>query len=312
VQAHDILEASPRARRRADDDDAKKNGVADRASSHAEGRAAATGMSVAQTAAATLFNLKTPDDVLNAWLRFLIKKALPLDSFDDPLFRRAVATTARCGGNLLTTTTERVGSGTVVTTDVRLPHRTFITETALPAFDTKLDTRIKAKIQAITKLVGNLIISDGWSSGAGRPIINALASSPAGSYFIKALDTSGSTKDAKFIADFINKVIDDFGPDQVTAVCMDGACKSSFSLIEDAHPHVATIICPTHSLDNFLKNVGSDQATILVRGHAAGPLPWGATFFSEPFTKVKRATLLAAPRATSAPRACSGLLLFFG
>ena len=49
--------------------------------------------------------------------------------------------------------------------------------------------------------------------------------------FVTALGTSGNTKDAKFIADFIIKIIEDKGPANIVAVCMDGACTASFPLI---------------------------------------------------------------------------------
>ena len=35
--------------------------------------------------------------------------------------------------------------------------------------------------------------------------------------FVTALDTSGNTKDAKFIADFIIKIIEDKGPANIVA-----------------------------------------------------------------------------------------------
>jgi len=43
-----------------------------------------------------------PDEVTKAWLKLVIKKALPLDLFDDPDFRQAVLATARCGKLLCT------------------------------------------------------------------------------------------------------------------------------------------------------------------------------------------------------------------
>eukprot|EP00967_Tisochrysis_lutea_P053668 scaffold66849_cov28-Tisochrysis_lutea.AAC.1 len=103
----------------------------------------------------------------------------------------------------------------------------------------------------VLTMTGATLISDGWSSCANRPIINALAASPTGVYFIKAVDTLGATKDAVYIADFMKEVIEEFGPENVAAVCMDGACKSSFNAIETAYSHVHCFICPTHSLDNL-------------------------------------------------------------
>ena len=60
-----------------------------------------------------------------------------------------------------------------------------------------------------------MIISDGWNSIQARAIANALLATPAGTMFLQALDTSGSTKDAKFIADFIINIIEARGPENV-------------------------------------------------------------------------------------------------
>eukprot|EP00962_Isochrysis_galbana_P026271 scaffold8133_cov110-Isochrysis_galbana.AAC.1 len=175
-----------------------------------------------------MFGLKSADDLRTAaWLQVVVKKALPLDLFDDPLFREAVAVTAKHGKVLL-------GAHQVL----ELPKRTKITEKVLPKLDAELDEKIRNRMSAVVMLTGATIISDGWSSCANRPILNALASSPLGTYFIKATDTSGDTKDAKYIADFIIDVIKQYGPERVTAVCMDGACKSSFARIEKEYPHV--------------------------------------------------------------------------
>jgi len=66
---------------------------------------------------------------------------------------------------------------------------------------------------------------------------------------------------------------------------MDGACVASFPLIASQVPHVFCFICPTHSLDNFLKNVFSDQETIRVKSVKSGDntdFDWGTDVFSKP------------------------------
>jgi hypothetical protein len=241
-----------------------------------EGRAVAQGLSVEQVRAKAMFNVKTPDDVTEAWVRLCVKKAMPLDIFDDPCFREAIVLTVKCGGKLMGAHQE-----------VLIPKRKKITDKILPKVDKELDEKIKGRMQAVLELTGATIISDGWSSCANRPILNALAASPLGTYFIKADDTSGHTKDAGYVAKFTNKVIDDFGPSNVTAVCMDGACKSSFTEIEEEHEHVFCYICPTHSLDNFMKNVCSgEKETINVRGYEGPTLQWGEKLFCDSFDKV--------------------------
>lgn len=41
------------------------------------------------------------DEVAEAWLRLVVKKALPLNLFDDDHFRRAVAATAMAGRKIV-------------------------------------------------------------------------------------------------------------------------------------------------------------------------------------------------------------------
>lgn len=222
-------------RRRMREEDKKASAAKENKTLKEAGRAAAQGgLSATQVAAKEMFGLKSADDLRTAaWLQVVVKKALPLDLFDDPLFREAVAVTAKHGKVLL-------GAHQVL----ELPKRTKITEKVLPKLDAELDEKIRNRMSAVVMLTGATIISDGWSSCANRPILNALASSPLGTYFIKATDTSGDTKDAKYIADFIIDVIKQYGPERVTAVCMDGACKSSFARIEKEYPHVFCFILP--------------------------------------------------------------------
>ena len=213
------------------------------------------------------------DEVDAAWMRVIVKKALPLDLADDPEFRRALKKTCRAGQAYIDPKTQ----------DVKLPRRKKLTQKVLPALDEKLEKKIRKKVEGLLQQCGCTVLSDGWTSIASRPIINALLSTPAGTRFLEALDTSGDTKDAQYIADFICRTIEAVGPENVVAVCMDGACKSSFLLIQAQHPHVQCFICPTHSLDNFLKNVGSDKEMIGVQGE--GQYPWDEDVFHQPLSQ---------------------------
>jgi hypothetical protein len=95
-------------------------------------------------------------------------------------------------------------------------------------------------------------------------------------------------------------IVERVGPENVVACCMDGACVSSFPLIVEAVNifvdagltvcwqvnHIFCFICPTHSLDNFLKNVCSDADEITVKSVRTGDdeksFEWGSTVFSRP------------------------------
>mmetsp|Transcript_27147 Transcript_27147/g.87726 ORF Transcript_27147/g.87726 Transcript_27147/m.87726 type:complete len:257 (+) Transcript_27147:412-1182(+) len=160
-----------------------------------------------------------------------------------------------------------------------------MTEKILPKLDDSLTEKIKKKLQGVSASCGAVLVSDGWTSVSNRPIINALAALPLGLIFMAALDTSGSTKDARYTADFMIEQIKDYGSDSVVGVCMDGACTSSFPLIERDFPHIFTYICPTHSLDNYMKNVCSDKDPVRMKG-IEGEFPWGEGLFSVAIDKV--------------------------
>jgi len=161
-------------------------------------------------------------DEFEQWARALVRKGLALDLVDDKEFRKAVLMTARAGTSYVSAD---VG-------DTKLPKRTKMTSSCIPKLDAKLEAKVKKRVDALISETGALLISDGWTSVQSRPIINALLATPVGCRFLKAIDTSGSIKDAKYIADFLIACIMDVGPDKVTAVCMDGACTASFKLIQ--------------------------------------------------------------------------------
>lgn len=164
-----------------------------------------------------------------------------------------------------------------------LPHRTCMSKSVLPALDKKLTALVESKIEGLLQLTGAIIISDGWTSVQARAIVNALLATQAGIMFLEALGTSGKTKDARFIADFIINIIEARGSQNIVAVCMDGACTGSFKFINDKYPHVFCFICTAHALGNFLKNVFSNQGKIKMKS-IEGEWDWGSGIFLDPFT----------------------------
>ena len=213
--------------------------------------------------------------VTEQWMRALVRNGLAMHIVDDPEFRAAITMTARAGQSFVDA---RVDG------DCKLPHRMHMMYKELPLLDDKLHDRVSKKISGLLKETGGLIISDGWTSTSKRPIVNALLCTPAGSQFLKAVDASGEFKGAKFIADFINDIIEDQGAKNIVAVCMDGACVSSFPLILNTFEHVFCYICPAHTVDNFLKNVCGDTETIKVRS-IDKTFPWDSDIFSSPIAQ---------------------------
>ena len=114
----------------------------------------------------------TNEQVTEEWAKALVKKGLAIDLVDDPCFRSAITMTARAGLQYVDAQNNTC----------KLPHRTYMSNNVLPALDKKLTAQVEAKI-----------------TGLLQQLLSALLATPAGTMFIMALDTAGSTKDAQFI-----------------------------------------------------------------------------------------------------------------
>jgi hypothetical protein len=116
------------------------------------------------------------------------------------------------------------------------------------------------------------------------------------------VDTSGATKDAKYIADlFIDAIKQGGRPLDVVSVIMDNAsaCAAAGLLVEAEFPHITSIGCTAHSLDLALKSIGK--------------LPWAAKVIAEGKSVTKFITnhqwALALQRAKSKVEGASNLEL---
>ena len=67
------------------------------------------------------------------------------------------------------------------------------------------------------------VMSDGWTNGKGRSIINFLVNCPRGTIFIKSVDASPYVKDAHLLCDLLDKFIQEIGPQYVVQVITDNA-----------------------------------------------------------------------------------------
>ena len=59
-------------------------------------------------------------------------------------------------------------------------------------------------------------------------------------------------------------VIKEWGPENIFGVVMDGACKKAFEHIRLQYPHIQCWVCIAHSVDLFLKAIGSDRQQIRI------------------------------------------------
>jgi hypothetical protein len=221
----------------------------------------------------------TREDMDKAWSEAIVGCGLPPSIVDHPTFREAVLKTSRCGSQAVSSKS----AGVYKTT---LPHsKTFKTK-LIPALDEEVDKDIMGKLKPIMKDVGATVISDGWTSTSNRPIVNViLGINSFGHTLRKAVDTSGEEKNMEYIAKLVCEVIEDVGPTNVVAVCMDGACKGAFDHIQKKYPWMQCYPCPSHGIDLFLKNVGTDKEEIQMQANRVGGVGRQEVEWDEPFFK---------------------------
>ena len=68
------------------------------------------------------------------------------------------------------------------------------------------------------KKYGCSIMSDFWTDGKQRSLINFLVNCPTGTVFLKSIDASEHVKDANLIVNMINEVIEDVGEENIVQV----------------------------------------------------------------------------------------------
>jgi hypothetical protein len=229
---------------------------------------------VAMEGQSTLDKYKTTPEMCDeAFAKAAASAGLPLNLVDNQHFRTFLAKVATCGSKFLK------GHD-----DAQLSHSKKLTEKVLPKADEDIDKQARGPVDAMAADLGGAMVSDGWSDVCKRAFFNCLFVNPGGSYHITTMDCKGMKKGAEFVASFMIDSIRDFGPDKVTAVITDGACESAFEAIVKEFPRIVCIICPAHSIDNFIKNVMSDKVTIQVRGEEK--ITWGENLFHDATEKV--------------------------
>ena len=216
----------------------------------------------------------TPDEVNAAWARAFAANAISFCAVDDEHFREAVKLTAECGQDYLNPQHES-----------RLPHRTsFVTKTIKNEGNSVADT-VDTSVTTAADTSGGTLLSDGSKSKSKKALINILFNTEAGTQSLCTVPATEVVKDMRYIANLLIERIIAIGADKVTAICMDGACFGCFKFIQQRFPHIHCYICPTHSLDNFIKNICSKKPFITIRGQ--GSFEWGESIFYNAIQKVK-------------------------
>ena len=115
------------------------------------------------------------------------------------------------------------------------PSHEAMRSSLLQAVKAEVEEGCKPWWEYALKVTWFVLTSDGWTDAQHRPLLNFMLLSPKGIKFLRALDTSGQEKNGNFIADKMSEVIDEVGPEYISAVIMDGASNnvSANEVLED-------------------------------------------------------------------------------
>jgi hypothetical protein len=106
---------------------------------------------------------------------------------------------------------------------------------------------------------GASLAGNGWSSVNNHPLFNIMCVSPTGEEFLGAIDTSGHTKDAVYIADVMKRYLIEVGPENVVQICTDNASvmRKVVRNVQEDWPHLYFQGCMAHALNLQLQDWGS-------------------------------------------------------
>ena len=110
--------------------------------------------------------------------------------------------------------------------------------------------------QKAWKRYGCTIMSDGWSDGKSRCLINFLVNSPQGTWFLKSVDASASIKNEDLLYGYLDDVIQEIGEENVVQVISDNASNyknARAKLME--RKKVWWTPCAAHCIDLMLEDI---------------------------------------------------------
>ncbi|KAG2572458.1 hypothetical protein PVAP13_7KG180555 [Panicum virgatum] len=117
---------------------------------------------------------------------------------------------------------------------------------------------LRKKHEEAWKEYGCTIMSDGWTDTSHRHLINFLANSPAGTFFLGSVNASSEVADANMLADLLENQIDKVGKEYVVQLVTDNGAnfKAAGRILMERIPHLFWTPCATHCLNLMLQDIG--------------------------------------------------------
>jgi hypothetical protein len=108
---------------------------------------------------------------------------------------------------------------------------------------------------------GCTIMSDGWSDGKNRTIINFLVSCPQGTIFLRSVDASDRVKDANLLFELLDEIVMEVGVENVVQVITDNASNYVLAgkMLEEKHKTIFWTPCAAHCIDLMLEDIGKQE-----------------------------------------------------
>ncbi|CAI5965477.1 unnamed protein product [Closterium sp. NIES-65] len=113
-------------------------------------------------------------------------------------------------------------------------------------------------IKASWKRTGVTVSSDMMTDRNGRPQANVLLVNDSGAVFTDCIDCNMERKTGGYVAGILRPVVEEVGPENVVAFCMDGGSNYAVAVKQllQEWPHIQDVPCATHVLDLLMEDVG--------------------------------------------------------
>ncbi|XP_008221800.1 PREDICTED: uncharacterized protein LOC103321750 [Prunus mume] len=170
--------------------------------------------------------------------RFFFSRALPFNIVNDPFWLPMVEGIAAYGVGFKPPSMHEL--------------RTWILKEEVGYINTMIEEHKKAWAE-----YGCTIMSDGWTDGKNRVLINFLVNSLADTWFLKSIDASDSIKNGTLLLKYLDDVVEEVGEEHVIQVITDNASnyKNAGVKLMEKRKKLWWTPCAAHCIDLMLEDI---------------------------------------------------------